>query len=581
MEYIKTITRQYVTSRLSVIGISLGFLVMISLGMLLVSYAQADTETVHPDNMAGWTYVQESTGTSTGSFEIGPASPPFGVGSASLIVDENAGLALRNGNFGGTSLSDITQLSYYTYKESGGDNFLPTFQFDVDFDTTDTATTTLTGANYQGRLVFEPFYQGGGATGTTATGTWMNWDMTDGFWWWSRYSDNDNEWPDGDDEFTRSWEDITTAFPNAAIRAENNILLKAGGGWTGGFDGNVDGLIVGINDTDTTFDFEAEAEVVQPSATINDPQPGDVVFGTTTLRATYDDGNAIEEHDVSWAIRSETCAQGTNTVFGNVDGHDDPYEWNGRDFSAIIDTGRTDEGEYCFIFNPHESVGQDDVRATSTFFVGALTLTPQRATSTLGDTHTVTADIGVSVAGFPLIFEITGANDFGSATTTTSSAGHASLVYTPTATGTDHLSVCADENRNEVCDDDENTASAHHIIVGGDDGDENGGDGDDDNGDEPKDRPTTKADCRDGGWRDFDDPSFKNQGQCIAFVVHNRNQDRFDDRKEMLEARFDRIEERLEAQRERLEARMERLQERLDERQARIFDRLDRIFARF
>ena len=37
--------------------------------------------------------------------------------------------------------------------------------------------------------------------------------------------------------------------------------------------------------------------------------------------------------------------------------------------------------------------------------------------------------------------------------------------------------------------------------------------------------PQSKADCKDGGWRDFADDAgvpFRNQGQCIAFVVHNR-----------------------------------------------------------
>ena len=33
---------------------------------------------------------------------------------------------------------------------------------------------------------------------------------------------------------------------------------------------------------------------------------------------------------------------------------------------------------------------------------------------------------------------------------------------------------------------------------------------------EPK--PTSKAQCKNGGWRNF--PQFKNQGQCIAFVNH-------------------------------------------------------------
>lgn len=31
--------------------------------------------------------------------------------------------------------------------------------------------------------------------------------------------------------------------------------------------------------------------------------------------------------------------------------------------------------------------------------------------------------------------------------------------------------------------------------------------------------PTTKAQCQNGGWRDF--PGFKNHGQCVAFVNHN------------------------------------------------------------
>lgn len=32
-------------------------------------------------------------------------------------------------------------------------------------------------------------------------------------------------------------------------------------------------------------------------------------------------------------------------------------------------------------------------------------------------------------------------------------------------------------------------------------------------------RPQSKADCKDGGWKDFSDPAFNNQGQCVASVV--------------------------------------------------------------
>lgn len=33
---------------------------------------------------------------------------------------------------------------------------------------------------------------------------------------------------------------------------------------------------------------------------------------------------------------------------------------------------------------------------------------------------------------------------------------------------------------------------------------------------------TSKEQCKNGGWKNFTDPSFKNQGQCVSFVVSNR-----------------------------------------------------------
>jgi predicted extracellular nuclease len=34
--------------------------------------------------------------------------------------------------------------------------------------------------------------------------------------------------------------------------------------------------------------------------------------------------------------------------------------------------------------------------------------------------------------------------------------------------------------------------------------------------------PTTKDACKDGGWREFDEAGFRNQGQCVAFVASDR-----------------------------------------------------------
>jgi hypothetical protein len=33
--------------------------------------------------------------------------------------------------------------------------------------------------------------------------------------------------------------------------------------------------------------------------------------------------------------------------------------------------------------------------------------------------------------------------------------------------------------------------------------------------------PTSKDQCKKGGWRQFDNPPFKNQGQCVAYVEHH------------------------------------------------------------
>jgi len=31
--------------------------------------------------------------------------------------------------------------------------------------------------------------------------------------------------------------------------------------------------------------------------------------------------------------------------------------------------------------------------------------------------------------------------------------------------------------------------------------------------------PTSKDDCKNGGWQSFNDPAFKNQGDCVSYVA--------------------------------------------------------------
>ncbi len=44
--------------------------------------------------------------------------------------------------------------------------------------------------------------------------------------------------------------------------------------------------------------------------------------------------------------------------------------------------------------------------------------------------------------------------------------------------------------------------------------------------------PTMKSQCKDGGWMSFTDPTFKNQGQCVSYVMHIEHDRDFEARKE-------------------------------------------------
>lgn len=142
-----------------------------------------------------------------------------------------------------------------------------------------------------------------------------------------------------------------------------------------GLDGYLDKVIVNLDDSSgiTTYDFEP----FQPTGDITNPvADGDAVSGVFNFMANYNDGDALNDDAVQWAIRSGTCAAGVGTVAGNVDGFTDPFLWDGAAFSASVDTTGYAPGSYCFVFNPTDDAGQNDVRETRNFVIAAPTPTP-------------------------------------------------------------------------------------------------------------------------------------------------------------------------------------------------------------
>ena len=113
----------------------------------------------------------------------------------------------------------------------------------------------------------------------------------------------------------------------------------------------------------TRFDvllFDRIAEITSPS-------DGEVVSGPVSFDATLNDKDSND--DVQWAVRKGICAAGVGTVFGNVDGYNDSFDWDGTNFHASTDVSTWEDGDYCFIFNPKESAGDAPIRETREFVV--------------------------------------------------------------------------------------------------------------------------------------------------------------------------------------------------------------------
>src|SRR5262249_22162457 len=102
-----------------------------------------------------------------------------------------------------------------------------------------------------GRLVFEPAYNGG-----SVAGSWQSWTALTGNWWASRPQYADDKCHPG--ATICSWSDLLGSFPDAVISGA--ALFKAGSGVTA-FTANVDAFSIRVDNgagaiTEKTLDFE-------------------------------------------------------------------------------------------------------------------------------------------------------------------------------------------------------------------------------------------------------------------------------------------------------------------------------------
>jgi hypothetical protein len=289
------------------------YLIVLSLFYAIKPFSQ-NVITVTDCNLNGW--VKDQRGNSMIMFNNGPASPPLGKGSFHFVTPDQSFGRLRNGQYSGTSLSTITELSYSTFIEHRDSivdvNFI-VLLVDVNGDNT---------AEYN--LVFDPRYQSQPFVGNnlpdqgkTQVGTWQNWDALHGGWFIGPDPKDD---PDHGGTFF-NLDTFISRFPNARImndvaKGGAAIRLTVGGPvFSNNFIGDADNFKIGINGVTTTYDFEFTIA--------NAGDNKDVIYGygsnCTTLTGTASGG--VAPYSYSWSpggntpnnISTQVCPTVTST----------------------------------------------------------------------------------------------------------------------------------------------------------------------------------------------------------------------------------------------------------------------------
>jgi hypothetical protein len=252
----------------------------------VVGQADAGPIVVDPNNLNGWQpALTDSLGVPTTNpsslgnsgavnFVTGPGTPPLGVGSLNLLAgnDSSGGSGsaqIYNQSYAGVALSSLTALSYSTYVTSNNGQQFPYLMLNVALND---------GSGNYDQLFFEPPYQTPSTgnpslpnQGATVMNQWQTWNALAGGWW-------DN----GDLIGTQgtgvgSLSALLAVDPNATIQNAPNyfgpgadanaVTLQFGYADPAfSYNGYVDNFTIGINGSNTTFDFEPATATPEPAS---------------------------------------------------------------------------------------------------------------------------------------------------------------------------------------------------------------------------------------------------------------------------------------------------------------------------
>ena len=281
---------------------------------------------VNPGNLEGWT--TSSSGTATVTFEAGPAVPPLGEGSVELAVGANGNSAaqVRNFEYAGTKLSDLTTLHYWTYVDndstnpSAGPDQAPFIILNIDLDGSFATTSDRT------LLFFEPEYQFGYTPtvppqGPIVMDVWQQWNAHLGGWW-----STTNVAGAGPGANVKPLSVIIAAHPNAMIINQSGLTGAGGvrivagfgaGAWDN-FVGNADAFSIGVLGDTTTYDFDPGPIITSITDTPDPSEEGEQV----TVTATFTDAapNVVYTATIDWGDGTGPQPGMFNPLTGEVTG---------------------------------------------------------------------------------------------------------------------------------------------------------------------------------------------------------------------------------------------------------------------
>jgi uncharacterized repeat protein (TIGR01451 family) len=267
----------------------------------VVVLAVSSTLVATPADQQGWVRVTVPGSVPSPSvtpavvFVPGPDAPPLGQGSVEFRVgsDGDAAAQLRHPGYAGTALpnpspvpptaTELTNLTYSTFAQSGGSGGqTPYIVLNIDWDNDNVLDDNL---------FFEPVYQNGtystifpadtipnqcAVPACVEPGKWQTWDAFNGGWW------SNVESAGGPPLITLKR--YREEHPNARIVNSSTglggvrIVTGFGAGAWDNFIGNVDEFVIGVGPDETTYDFETwkVTGVVPTQNDLNVPRDTDV-----------------------------------------------------------------------------------------------------------------------------------------------------------------------------------------------------------------------------------------------------------------------------------------------------------------